>query len=337
MKLEKALAEYKAHVHAQGLEPKTVQNRVQPIKKCLEVWGNVEVSEIHSSHINQFFEHKEFATRTRNLYLGHLNKFFEWAQYEDYMGKKNPTFGWRMGKVPESTKLRIPVERFSELLDTPEHARDRAALALGLYTFIRGSEMRTITIGDLDLGAGRIFVKRWKTKGEDAIPICSELAEEMATWLNYYRKECDGLMPGWFLIPAKGPNTWGMVAQPDGSYLWQERGASGRLRPSTKVSHPYRIVQRTLRDMDFDIDRLGEGYHTLRRSGARALFDTLRAEGNDSALLRVGSMLGHKDTKVTTEYIGLKMEREQRDALIAGQPMFPGQKMVKGLRAVGGE
>jgi extradiol dioxygenase family protein len=43
------------------------------------------------------------------------------------------------------------------------------------------------------------------------------------------------------------------------------------------MSHPYRVAQRGLKALGYST--LGEGEHTLRRSGARALADRLRAAG----------------------------------------------------------
>lgn len=319
MKLSTALTEYEAHVRAMGLEPRTVKNRTQPVKRALQVWGNLDLRDIQPIHINHLFEGQDYAPRTRNLYLGHLRKFFDWARYNEYMGKKDPTYGWSPAKVIAADRLRIPVARFPELLDAAgeQHARDRAALAVAMFTFMRGSEIQNLKISDLDLGEGRLHIYRVKTKEFDSLPVCAELAEEMITWLNYYRAEHGTLMPHWYLLPSKGPNAWGMV---DGT--WQSMNETARLRPTEQMTHPYRLAQRAIKAIGYE-DTLNEGMHTLRRSGSRALLDTLRSEGTESALLRVGAMLGHKDTKVTAHYVGLQMEREQRDVLIAGKKMFP--------------
>jgi len=81
------------------------------------------------------------------------------------------------------------------------------------------------------------------------------------------------------------------------------------------------VVKRAMRRIGHEPH--GSGMHTLRRSGARALFDRLRHEGYDGALMRVSSMLGHADTKTTEIYLGLSIERQQRNELIAGKAMFP--------------
>lgn len=326
MKIEPARDEYAAHLRAQGLEPRTIKNRLQPISRAIDVWGNVNLNDVQPVHIDRLFENSNYAPRTRNLYLGHLRMFFSWCQHHGYKGKADPTFGWVPRKVVHQDRLRIPVERFAELLDTAEHPRDRAVLAVALFTFMRGSEVQTIKVGDLNLEENRLSIYRHKTKEFDKLPVSAELADEMIQWLNFYRGQVGPLAPAYYLLPSKGPNAWGMV---DGA--WGPMGEP-RLRPTEKMTHPYRVAQRAIKALGYE-DTKNEGIHTLRRSGSRALLDVLRSEGTDSALLRVGAMLGHKDTKVTAHYVGLNMEREQRDVIIAGRQMFPTTRKP-GLRVV---
>ncbi len=56
----------------------------------------------------------------------------------------------------------------------------------------------------------------------------------------------------------------------------------------------------------------------------RALADALNeAGGSDGALMRVASMLGHSDVRVTQKYIGWEAERRARNEAVAGKVMFP--------------
>lgn len=76
-------------------------------------------------------------------------------------------------------------------------------------------------------------------------------------------------------------------------------------------------------DVDKALIGIGVVGHVLRRSGARALFDRLRHEGYDGALRRVQAMLGHSSGTITETYLGLDVERVQRNEMLAGKPMFP--------------
>lgn len=330
--LTAAVSEYEAHLRARDLAENTVKNNTQVIGKAITAWGDIFVASIRPVHIDRLFQKYQWSPSTRNLYLGNLRQFFKWARHHGYMGKDyDPTFGWRNSRVPNPPKMRLPVEQFYPLLDTADHPRDRAALALGLFTFVRGSELANLRVNDLDLGNLTLEVYRVKTKDYDTLPVCEELRIEMVRWLNWYRQEQGQLIGNWFLVPSKKPDEWTNV---DGRLVKSDRLAG--LRPEQKIGHTYAIPQRALSKLGYDVR--GEGEHTLRRSGARALFDRLRVEQGTDALVLVSSMLGHKDTKVTQHYIGLEQEREKRNASLSGQSMFPAIKdQGATLRVVGGE
>lgn len=323
-----AIDQYLGHLRARGLARNSIRSHRQALGKALICWGNIQVQNVEPRHIDRLFSENQWGASTRNLYLGYLRQFFAWARHQGYMGRDtDPTHGWRNSRVPRVEKMRLPLEEFPALLDAATHPRDRALLALGLFTFLRGSEIQTLTVGDLDLRHNTLAIFRHKTREEDVLPVSSELSQEMVRWLNWYRQDQEGLNSGWYLIPAKKPDEWVNV---DGKLVCVNSLVS--VRPERKVTHPYRIPQRALAQLGYDPK--GEGEHTLRRSGARALFDTLRSQGYDGALMRVSSMLGHRDTRVTERYIGLTLERTQRNEQFAGQPMFPSLGGRGALRVV---
>jgi integrase len=184
-------------------------------------------------------------------------------------------------------------------------------------------------VNDLDLGNLTLDMYRIKNKMYDTMPVCDELREEMVRWLNWYRQDQGTLVGSWYLVPSKKPDEWTNI---DG--VFQRVGGLAGLRPEQRIGHPYTIPQRALAALGYGTQQ--EGFHTLRRSGARALFDTLRDSGKDGALMRVSSMLGHRDTKVTEHYIGLNTERDQRNAMLQGEAMFPQLQREQGLRVVSG-
>jgi len=331
-RLSEATEEYLNHLIARNLANSTIKNNRQVLNQALRTWGDVYVGTIDDTYVDRLFATAAWAARTRNLYLQNIRSFFKWCRLRKFMAKDyDPTEMWNNQKASTNVdKLRLPVERFAELLDAAPHPRDRAICALGLFTFCRGSEIATMRIGDLDFSRGELKITRHKTHDEDVLPVSSELATEMARWLNFYRDNQGVLLPEWYLAPAKNPDLW--VQGPDGR-LVQSKVMSA-LRPYTMESKPYRAVQRALKGIGVSFS--GEGAHTLRRSGARALADSLRDQGYDSALLRVASMCGHKSTKVTEHYIGWGLERTQRNEMIAGKPLFPGMVSGGGLRVVGG-
>ena len=318
VRLSEGITEYLAFRRAHGDKANTVANHAQVLRKAQRCWGDIQITSITGQHVARLFTQNQWAPSTRNLYLGNLRTFFKWARSMRYYARDaDPTESWSSIRVPDTEYLRIDVHEFAAVLEAAPHPRDRAIVALGLFTLSRGSEVSNFRIEDLDLGAGTLRIYRQKTGDIDVLPVSAELAAEMTLYLNWYRTDQGELRPNWWLVPAKNPDLW-------------EQGANGRLvrsnvmaslKPTVKETKPYRAVQRALGSLGYD--RKQVGLHTLRRSGARALADRLRTEGYDSALLRVGSLMGHRDTKMTERYIGWHLERTQRNAMLTGQTMYP--------------
>lgn len=322
VQLSVAEERYIRHLKARGLAENTVTNHSQAVRRARHLWGDIQVASVTAAHIDHLFAHYGWKESTRNLYLTYLRSFFDWARRNQLMPKdSDPTAGWRSVKVPKTEKFRIPLENFPDVLDAAPHPRDRAVCAIGLFTFLRGSEIRALRIHDLDLDTCTLRVHRFKTKEDDVLPVSAELADEMRDWLDWYRRDQQMVaLPGhWYLTPAK---------QPAKTFYDRETGRIGvsdepaPLKPETPIHRPYLAVQRTLAAMGLPTHWQGE--HTLRRSGARALADTLREQGYDNSLMRVASMLGHSDVRITQRYIGWELERQQRNDAIAGKPLFPG-------------
>ena len=326
MTITEAVPQYVRHLQARGLGPRTIKTHQQPLNRALVLWGDILVSSIKPHHIDHLFESSGWAPRTLNLYLSTTRNFFAWCRRTRLIPRDyDPTDGWRSVRAPQTEKLYIPIEEFGTLLDSCDNARDRGIVALGLFTFMRGSEISTLKVGDLDLDRHELRIYRHKTKQADVMPVSTELAGELTRWLNAYRKQLGTLRSDWYLVPARGPLP--MLWSEDRGCL-QPTGEPAPLRPSTLMRRPYAAVRRAVNRLGYD-DK-GQGVHLLRRSGARALFDRLRHEGYDGALMRVSSMLGHADTKTTEIYLGLGLEREQRNELLAGRPMFPDVKVTGG-------
>lgn len=316
-----AVGQYERHLRARGLANNTVKNSLQVLSACHNLWGDLLLSSIGPAHIDALFMHYGWSPSTRNLYLSYLRGFFAWARRHRYMAKDaDPTDGWRNTRVPRRDRLRVPVEQFPDLLDAATHPRDRAVIALGLFTFLRGGELAALRISDLDLSRNTLRIWRQKTREADTLPVSSELGEEMERWLQWYRKDQDAILrPNWYLTPAKDkPRT---AYSPELGRIYVDHSHMAHLKPECRLGRPYTVAQRALAALDYDTHQ--EGEHTLRRSGARALADALREQGYDGALMRVASMLGHKDTRITEKYIGWEMERDLRNRDIAGKTMFP--------------
>lgn len=320
---------YIAHLKARGLAPSTLKMHNVLLNRWVTLVGNTRLDMLRPEHVERFFGAGGWSGKTQNLYLTVLRSYLAWCRRHGYIPRDwDPTEGWRNVRTETREAFWLPVEEFGALLDAADNARDRAVIAIGLYTFMRGSEVASLRVQDVNFETNTITMYRWKTKESDTLPMCLELREELERWLHEYRRlMVFQLLPEWYLVPTRKS-----IVDPETARY--TRRIEAEVKPTVKLFKPYECVKRAMERLGYDPK--GTGAHSLRRSGARALFDRLRSEGYDGALRRVSAMLGHKDTKTTEIYLGLSLERMQRNELLAGQMMFPDKRhKAKVLRLKG--
>lgn len=236
-----------------------------------------------------------------------LSGFFQWCRANQIIKPDhNPMLGVRYKKVAVKERNRLRVDEFPAFLDAAPDPRHRMMAALGIYLFLRSSEAISLRVKDVDLIAGTIAVTIHKTNDFDRMPISAELDIELRRWLTHYRHVMGNLDPNWKLIPpvARGFRD------------------SDCYNPEGKISKPEDIIKRCLDAYGWE-DTYWEGMHCLRRSGARAWFDTLVEMGTDGALRLVQTQLHHRSVTMTERYLGLSGDRINRDKRLKGQAMFP--------------
>lgn len=325
VQLDEAIEAYAAHRVAIGMARNTNTTTRVVLGKLLMDIGNVRVNAIHPEHMDRFFAgHQwEWKSSTCNVYRAHLAAFFRFCRSRKWLARDvEPMENLRARKVPKTNRNRIPVEDFDKTLNLCADPRERMTIATGLYLFLRSSEMALIRLADIDLDRGYVLVRVPKSKVEDVMPISSDLDDELRRWLRFYTEECGVLDGKMFLLPSRSEG-FAIANRP-----WN---------PRKPIHRPGQIVSRLLGEQGYECYR--EGIHTLRRSGARALFDELsEVRGYDGALEIVSSMLHHELMSTTQLYLGLNESRGKRDDIIRGKQMFsrakPGANVVQ-LHAVG--
>ncbi len=346
IRMAQAIEDFLLFRKAERKADNTIRNDRMALRRLFLVTGDIYVASLTERHINTTLS---TAAETRAASLGidysTLSKFCDWAVRNRYLHQlDNPMHGRKVPRSMPVERQRIPVKDFGRLLDAAgaSHPRDRVVVALGLYLFLRGGEIVDLKLGDLlpRLDHGEIAVRVFKTKQIDVMPICEELDQELRSWLTYYTQECGPLRPEWYLVPAKNRTTW--VQDPVTRRLVPEGGPI-KLRPDRRIVKIEDIVQRALREIGFsthgpDGASLREGVHTLRRSGARALFDVQRELGYDGAIRHVQAMLHHANMAQTEHYLGLTLDRVKRNELTRGRRMFEttGDNVVQMREVAGG-
>jgi integrase len=313
--VSEAWNEYEVHCVARGLAESTVRGRNTTILQLIDCIGDIQAWNITPRHVDKVFAENQWSVGTRNNKLTHYKAFFGWCRARGYMSQNSdPLFGWRVVKVKQPEKTRIPHHEWARLFTACETQIERGALALGLYLFLRGSELKTIQLKHVHLQDSEIEIYRTKTREWDVMPISAELDTYLRQHLTWLAEQGVSQPEHYLLptytkpIPAKGRPRGGFVE------------GSGQINPNKSLYHPYRYIQNVLQRAGYPT--FTEGEHTLRRSGARAYFDHLAANGYDGALRRVQSMLGHSSSMMTEVYLGLDLDRRQRNSDIKGKPMF---------------
>jgi len=329
MTFSTAMELFLAQRKAEGYADNSVEIYGTHLRNMMAVIGDIRLADLtalHYDRIQQWESERGLSAATLNGMQTTTRLFTRWAQERGYMRQDQELVGSRRSRPnPPKQRYTLPLSKFPGLLDAAEHhsPRDRALIAIGLYTMVRQSEFINLRIKDVDLERGFIYVTIKKTHDADQIPISTELDRELRAWFTTYQQECGPLEPEWFLLP----NTT-LIG-------WNHRTYT----PTRGLKAPEVIVQRALRTLGIEPIKQESGCHLLRRSAARALYDELVSSGYDGALRRVQTFLHHSTTAVTERYIGITVDRETRDKDVCGKVLFPSlaDANVLPIRGVHGE
>lgn len=326
-RLSDCIAEYLVSCQSRGDRPNTLKSKRCTLDQLLLSTGNVLMRNVGPGHIDSLFsefQSKGLRSSTVNQRRTILTHFFRWCQVRRYVSPLvSPMEGIRNLKSVPRERLRVPASKFGHLLDCAGHPRNRIVIALGLYLFLRQSEIVTLRVQDVSLDNGLVATTIHKTSQRDEMPICSELDGELRRWLTYYGETCGSLRGDWLLTPTLGRAKFkgtsaGFVRVDDGRTMY----------PMTRLKRLEHIAQDALEAAGYAIrgddgSSNFEGIHTLRRSGARALYDQLVSRGHDGALREVQAMLHHASTQMTEKYLGITLDIKRRNDSIRGNLMFP--------------
>lgn len=331
--LSDAMVEFMAYRKGAGFKKNTLLVNQRALSKFLALVGNIQVRHLDAKHGEQFqafLMSKGYKPNSVNSNLTSLSAFVKWLRSRRYLGAgSDPTGNVRAVKVIPEPRQRVERYEFPYFLEVTDSPHARIVCALGIYLFLRASEVSALKVGDIDFERKEILVHIEKTNEIDYMPISYELERELRRWLLWYAGDLEDtpLKDDMYLVPTRRRLPFANDGSgPGGGYLVQR--ATGNCEPYKRCQRPFRYVQKTL--LAFGIptyndegESLREGCHTLRRSGARALFDELvEVRSYDGALRLVSSMLHHKSVQTTEKYLGLDIDVKKRNDILRGAQMF---------------
>ena len=330
MLLSDAIDRYKADRIARGYAASTIRSEQHLLRDFLAAAGNIQVSSIGPRQIDALYAKKQdtWSAGSQNKARSILSTFFKWCQRRSIMSKGlDPLEGTRKRKVPERDRTIIAPADFPAVLDAAATARDRALMALGYYLFLRVSEIAPLRWQDVDFDESRKGTEQWtptvsifrsKTGTSDVLPMAEELYHELRRWRLAYAAEVGApVKPAWYVVPARNKGIF--TGMPGRAGLVRINEAA--LMPTRETKDVTRVITRVLKAAG--LWQPGEGGHTLRRSGAVALYNQLASVGHDRAIRMCQAMLGHSGIATTEVYLRLDLDRKTRNDLLAGKRMFP--------------
>lgn len=313
MQITESLPRYAEYRRSQGYAENTVRIGSGVLTAFVRIVGDMQMTSLNPSHVDKWLAIRSGQVKpaTINTEAAQLREWEKWAHRCGYLSPRQNLAGHvRKQRVVPRSRVIVPPSRFGELLDCASRPTDRIVVATGLYTLMRQGEITSLRVAHVDLDTGSIHAAIHKSAKRDTVPVCAELDAEIRRYWTW-RSQQTPLGPSQFFICS----SHNRFAEGEGRLHRQE------LRPDRCLTHPWDAVKRTLSRMGYDLEP-GEGVHTLRRSGATALYRSLREQGHDYAIRVVQAMLHHTSVTTTERYLDLDADKKTRDDLIRGQSMY---------------
>lgn len=323
--LSESADRYLDHLRGRDAALKTIEAQRLTLRRFIAHVGDRRTAGVTQAMVEDFFYGPDGLGRrviasTFNQQRATINTFYIYL-----LKRRLVSTDWMMG-ITRKAEVQAYRQRLSaaELLALPDYARDerdKAMITMACNCPARAGELVSMRIKDIDLETGLLTLYITKTRMVREKPISVELDEAMRRWLTIYTQKVGALQPDYYLFPSRGPRPPIWEYQPNGRRVQVGHGEAP-LRPDRPMSHPEHVVHIALGRAGFQVTN--EGFHTIRRSVARAYFDSLCADGYDYALRTVMALLDHKSAATTERYIGISTEEIVLDRTIRGKPFLRG-------------
>lgn len=195
--IEEVFDIFKREKLAYGIAEDTIINYADSLKRLNQVLklNDPRVNDFTKSDILKFiYELKEevgVRETTINHYLRDIRAFFNWCYSEGYLLEKLPI---KLIKVQETVKETYTDEELKKLLEQPTtdnycEWRSWAAINWILATANREKTVCSIRMRDLNIPEKEIILPHLKNKKAQIIPMSSELALVLKTFIREFRSD----------------------------------------------------------------------------------------------------------------------------------------------------
>jgi len=200
---------YLLRCEVEGKSPNTLKAYGETLRRfaavAMEEGFAGDVSRITPAHLYSYlgrFTHHSLESRHR--YFREVRCFFNWLVTAGYL-QETPFRSLRNVRLPQKIVQPFNGQEIARLLaccdpETIAGGRDRAIILTLLDTGVRCSELMQLTLGDLDLEAGRLRVLHGKGNKQRVVPFASRCRDALERYL-----EVRGRDPGpLFLVTSAG-------------------------------------------------------------------------------------------------------------------------------------
>lgn len=308
--------EYEAWMRARGRTSHLGRNSV--VRRLAKTWDaetratspNRHIDCIDEEWMEDYFltHYGELQPVSKRAYKSALRCFLEYLErYNVQSDVKEFDPGYTSGKS-QRPKLWLTMDQMQNIWENEAEPYWRGMFAFLALTCVRTNEMQQMHIADVT--DEFIVINRPKVhKFDDRIPVRGMLKPELQRYLFWYAGHI------------------GRPLEPD-DYLFP-LCYTGQLQTSMRVRNPKAprgVTFKRIRKMILPNVPEGTpaaqlsavGCHTLRRSGALALYRKLLAAGYSNAIEIVSALLGHDKISTTQEYLGLNFMQAARNEALLG-------------------
>ncbi len=199
MTIREARQLFLSHLEAErGYSPLTISAYRSDLRQFIESQERrsaaLVIGEVETSDIREFvtaLAARGLKSQTITRRINCLRSFFGFLAVNDYI-VTDPSLKIRSPKKARRLPVTLTEQECRRLLDAAYDShytmlgfRDRAVLALLLYTGIRRQELLDLELDDVDLREGWLRVRRGKGNKMRMVPLVPEAASAIEDWLEF--------------------------------------------------------------------------------------------------------------------------------------------------------